>query len=351
MLINVSTPELPDVAFVIPDINNWANLTREERILVAEINRKENPHDAPDAQAKFRLRYDACEAIIRLYVESLGQFEVLKAHKHTIRDSETKWVHERLVDRLTRSMVGSLWLYEAPVVHHMITQHKAGEAIRLTQGEVLRCPVCGDVSHIIELKGNTLTPFQYDMSKKLGSRGDIEMEDCPIDATLPYSAAINIPSGKMVMANHLSPLFNEIEDKYAEEKSINHLWGRKNCTLEYAKQGYIEMNIGNCSCRMYQTNREGSKFIVGESECVRGRKEVANVCTDFRGYGIADLDLATKNGLEAMKKDNPYSSFDVIDCKPGRYRFTHRYHLCRDDKREIFTNIAWVGPCITGEIE
>ena len=343
MLINVATPELPDVAFTIPDIDNWANLTKEERKLLGELDRNAHPFKAPGAQETFNARYNACEAILKPYVESLGQFKILKAHKHAIRDSKTDWVHERLVERLVRAMCTGLQIYAAPVVHHLIAQHKAGETLKLRSGDVLRCYSCGATSHIIEMKGNTLTPFQYDRVTRPRSFKHLELDTCPIDPKLPYSAEIDIPSGKMVMANHLSPLFKEIEDKHSEEKSINYLWGRKNCTLEYAKQGYIEMNVGNGSCCMYQTNREGSKFIIGESSCVRGRKEVASVCTDFWGYGIADLDLAMTNGLEAMQKANPCSRFDIVPCKPGRYRFTHRYHLCGRDGNEIFTHIERIG--------
>jgi hypothetical protein len=326
----------------LPDITNWANLTIEERQLLVKADRDKRPVDDKEAQAWFSLRFNACEAIIKPYVESLGQFKVIKAHKHAMRDYKDKWAHDQIVSSIVHAMLGRLWIYEATVAQHLIDQHKAGEMIELIGCEVLRCYSCGKHSHIVEMKGNTLKPLQYDETKPFPCFDHVELEDCPIDAKLPYSAEIDIPSGKMVMANHLSPLFKEVDEKYSEEMSINYVWGRKNTTLAYAKQGYIEMNIGNCSCRMYKMNNTSSKFVVGESDCVKGRKEVANVCTDFWGYGIADLDLAMKNGLEKMQKDRPHMSFDVIPCKPGRYRFTHRYHLCRDSKREIFTHIEWI---------
>jgi hypothetical protein len=331
----------------LPDLANWANLTIEERQLLVTADREAHPYNAPDSQAKFTARATACRAILQPYVESLGQFEVLKAHNHQMRDSTDKWTHERIVSSVVYGLCGLLWVYEAPVVHHLIERHKAGEALELLRGDILRCWACGQASELTRLQGNTLTPLRYDHSKPLSNFDHIELSDCPIDPALPYSAEIDVPSGKMVMANHLSPLFKEIEDPHSEENNICYVWGRKNCTLEYAKQGYIEMNIGNCSCVMYQTNEAGTKFIIGESGCVRGRKEIASVCTDFRGYGIADLHLAMKNGLAAMQTDRPHMSFDIIACKPGRYRFTHRYHLCRDDKREIFTHVEWIGPCST----
>lgn len=331
-------------AATLPDIANWANLTIEERQLLVKANRDVRPYDDKEAQAKFSARYTVCFDILKPYVESLGQFKVLKAHKHQMRDSKDKWTHERIVDSIVRGMCSQLWIHEAPVAQHLINQHKAGETIELIGSEVLRCWACGESSGVIEMKGNTLRPLQFDRTKPLGCPALIELEDCPIDPKLPYSAEIDVPSGNMVMANHLSPLFKEVDDKYSEEMSINYVWGRKNTTLAYAKQGYIEMNIGNCSCCMYKMNNDGSKFVVGESECVKGRKQVADVCTDFWGYGVADLDLATKNGLAAMQKDRPHMHFNIIPCKPGRYRFTHRYHLCRNDKREIFTHIEWVSP-------
>jgi hypothetical protein len=258
-------------------------------------------------------------------------------------DSKEKWYHEHLVESIVHAMVGRLWVMQPPVVQELIDKHKAGETIELIGCEVLRCWACGESSSIIEMKGNTLKPLQYQHPGSLKDFRHVELDECPIDPKLPYSVEINIPSGEMVVANHFSSLFDEIKDRYSAEKSINFLWGRKNCTEEYAKQGYIEMNIGNCSCRMYQMNKAGTKFVMGASDCVRGRKPVANVCTDFWGYGITDRQLALKNGLEAMMKDRPHMDVDVVKCKPGRYRFTHRYHLCREDERGIYTHIEWVG--------
>lgn len=331
---------------IIPDIANWAHLTIEERQALVRADRDDRPIGDKDAQERFNVRYNACKAFLEPYVKGLGQFRVIKAHKHAIRDTKDKWIHERVVDSIVHAMTGRLWIMELPVAQYLIDQHRAGETIELIGCEVLRCWSCGTASSIIEMTGNTLKPLRYKPGRSFLDFSHVELEDCPIDPKLPYSVEIDIPSGEMVVSNHLSPLFEEIKDRHSEGKSINHLWGRKTCTEEYAKQGYIEMNIGNCSCRLYKMNKDSSKFVMGESDCVRGRNEVANVCTDFWGYGIADHELAKKNGLAQMTKERPHQSFDIVPCKPGRYRFTHRYHLCRDEERGIFTHIAWVGPCI-----
>lgn len=328
----------------LPNIEDWATLSEADRTLLARAENADRPDDEEKAKAQFSARYEACEAVIKPYIESLGQFKVVQTHKHAMSDSGAGWGHENLVSSIVHAVIERCWPMAAPVARYWIDQHKAGETMEI-HGEMLRCWSCGEKASIWEMTGNVLKPLRYDRAKPLRDFSHIELGECPIDPTLPYSVEIDVPSGKMVVANRLSPLFKEIEDKYSEEKCVNYLWGRKNCTEEYARQGYVEMNIGNCACRMFRMDPEGSKFVMGDYECASGHEEVASVCTDFWGYGIADFDLAVKNGLAKMQEDRPHMDFNIVECKPGRYRFTHRYHLCREDGTDIYTYIELVGPC------
>lgn len=316
---------------------DWANLTKEQRIELSKEERLRRPTDEKLEAAYFHEKYDTCQRMFEEYLNTLGPFEVVAGHGHTI-DVTSKRAREDLIERLSAYLTGGLLIMEPPVVRYTIAQHQAGETLQ-AHGEALRCSSCGEHSHIVEITGTKLRPLVYERDPH--GLGHVEFSECPIDPTQPYSVEIDIPSGEMIVANHLAQLFDEIKDKYAERNSINYVWGRKNCTEEYAKQGYIEMNIGNCSCELFQMNAERSKFIMGDSDSVSGRRTVARVCTDFWGYGIADHEDAKRRGLATKMPDLEYS---IVRCVPGRYRFIHRYHLLRSGLSDdgIYTYIERV---------
>jgi hypothetical protein len=196
-----------------------------------------------------------------------------------------------------------------------------------------------------------------------------------------YSIELDIPSGEMVIGNVLHKWFNYYEthpdeDRYSSRFCINQLHGRKIMSERQASIGTADFNIGNHACVMYQTDSAGEKFMIGadddfdngeeEIRMFPNHKIVGDVCTDYWGYYIVDraelekragpdeitedeCDYFREKGLHNIKiKSYEYGKFFVVKCKPGRYRFTHRYHLCgwktgKDDKDIVFTNIEWIG--------
>jgi len=216
-----------------------------------------------------------------------------------------------------------------------------------------------------------------------GSGFGVEWGDCMyIDGFGPYSVEIDIPSGHMLFSNHFRKLYDWTtiegnEDKrWSDEFSINQLHGRKRTSEETAKLNCAELNIGNCSCIMYQNANDEDKFIVGDYGEIEekledgtwnyrypfeeaGYKEVGNICCDYWGYCVVDkkdfLNKTSKKDLVKRRVEKGvvhYNSESLdtdivqVKCKAGRYRFTHRYHLCHDDKDgQIYTHIERIGDC------
>jgi len=324
----------------LPDINKWSELTKVEQ----QALYKAYAENRPDADT-FRQTYDDAIEIATAYFGSLGPFTIVDTIGHDFGNIHSKWGRERIIDRLASAVIHACMIPHPAVVRDLLDRHKAGETIKL-YSEVVRCWSCGEHSAKILLRGTEITPLAFKSGAKLGQGTYVPFEPCPIDPSIPYSVEIDIPSGKMLVANHFSHIFDDIQDKWAEKFSVNYLLGRKNCSEEYAKQGYVEMNIGNCSCRLFKMNKEGSEFHMGSWGHAEDEDEVASVCTDFWGFGITDHDRAMARGLEEVCAKNPYFSFDTVKCVPGRYRFTHQYHLLKDEEdTRPYTIIERIGEC------
>ena len=175
------------------------------------------------------------------------------------------------------------------------------------------------------------------------------------DGFKPYSVELDVKSGIMLFANHFKQIYDLSESigdrKYTQEFSINELHGRKRTSEEYAKLGLIDLNIGNCGCHMFRTSKAKDSFIVGDSgyDCddkfrfPKTWKEVGDVCTDYWGFCIVDKnDFLNKIGkTESALKELDIDMTEIV-CKPGRYRFTHRYHELEVKDDGIYTHIEWI---------
>lgn len=211
--------------------------------------------------------------------------------------------------------------------------------------------------------------YDYSIPRNQPGRLIIKDTECKYKDGCPeYSIRLNIPSGKMLFANHFKNLFDftelpEFKDKaYSDEFSINFFEGKKRCTEEYAKLGLAEFNIGNCACDMFKV--KNGEFFVGayfeddennHEDIFSKVKQVGDVCTGFWGFCIVDKDtFEAKVGKEDLS--NPKRSqgmqwidskilddtINVIKCTPGVYEFTHRYHLLKEDEPRIYTTIKLI---------
>lgn len=215
------------------------------------------------------------------------------------------------------------------------------------------------------LKGETFDPVEV---KKLGCRFDLcgecgaflkitfdgstlrfqgpNEEPCPHPDGLPeYSFEIEVPSGRLVVANDLRSHFKEAEDEDVLDMET-HI-GSKLITLAYAKFGMAYAFVGNSCPGVYQIGQDRYTIAVSSSE--EGKfinpegERVARICTDLWWYSLADEDLLKKRGYKPKKKNGD----PVLTVTPGRYRFTHRYHLCDHESRtasQIYATFERVTP-------
>jgi hypothetical protein len=158
---------------------------------------------------------------------------------------------------------------------------------------------------------------------------------------LIYKFSIDIPSGKMVVANDLRGLIKLTGDC----GSVNQVKGCRDLTQAYAQAGLAHACVGNTCPSVY---KNGSKFLIGsrrkdKSKAFTGFKQVASICTDLWWYSIMDLDW-----FKQCAGRDPNEDEEIVSCEPGRYEFTHYYHQLRDKqesytKSEVFTKIRRTG--------
>lgn len=176
-----------------------------------------------------------------------------------------------------------------------------------------------------------------------------EGEKCKFAKGLKYEFYLNVPSGKMVVANDLRRLF-PIMGNYFISYSFNML----KTSHKYASVGLAHAFVGNTCPGMYKVDKK--TFAIGnkgkQGNPIKGAKEVAGICTDLWWYSICDYDqYMLKN------KNNGDFGVQIVDCEPGYYKFTHLYHLCKHDNysdTHLYTKIKWVSkpkPVIDYEAE
>lgn len=153
----------------------------------------------------------------------------------------------------------------------------------------------------------------------------------------PYDIELNVPSGKMVVANDLRKWWKVVGD-YA----INFKLNMKKTTEKYAEVGMAHAFVSNTCPGVYKINNK--KFVIGcaatNTDTLKGGKRVGGICTDLWWYSIVDYDDFV-NRLGTPEKSG--IDVDVVECKPGVYRFRHRHNLDEFVQgEEVFTDIDWV---------
>lgn len=196
------------------------------------------------------------------------------------------------------------------------------------------CPFCGE-----SIK------FGYD-----GKRLLILNKPCPHPNGLVTEWELNVPSGKLVVANNLRQWF-----PCSEEYDINKLIGCHLTTLSAAKVGMSYGFVGNTCPSVY---REGDKFVIGsysdevwneETEdydpnpeaCPWGER-VAGVCTDLWWYSIVDYDELQRRIAHYTPDTKPDRQLDVVDVRPGVYHFRQEAGVDRDGPLTEYATFEWV---------
>jgi len=171
------------------------------------------------------------------------------------------------------------------------------------------------------------------------------VEKCDYPDGLPaYEFELNIPSGKMVVANDLRGIFREtVGNRY-----VNHEIEIWRTVQDYAKIGMAHCFVGNTCPGFFEV--DSKTFAIGnpgydpdtdeEKETPRDGKQVAGVCTDLWWYSIVDYDEYVRRAGE-----EPNDHCEIVDCEPGVYKFVHQYHLIDNDNYgsvQVYSFIDWV---------
>lgn len=153
----------------------------------------------------------------------------------------------------------------------------------------------------------------------------VSSDDCLEVDIQPYQVTLSVPSGKIVFADNLFPIFPELEEIEAE--NYNSCVGQRNYAQELAEKGMVYGAVLNTCPSLFlntKTNailianpgwdKETEDEIVPE-DCIR----IGGVTTDLWAYSIVDYDMF----IEAAGKDADMQFVEVAEVPKGTYTFTH----------------------------
>lgn len=154
---------------------------------------------------------------------------------------------------------------------------------------------------------------------------------------------LNVPSGKLVVANDLRDLFLVLG-----HHNVNQPIGCYRTTMDYAKIGLAHGNVGNSCPGVYECRGRrksaGTHFVIGttsnKNKNPRFNQDdkatrVAGISTDLWWYSICDADEFAKRAGKSLEEAAKDYDADIVPCVPGVYKFRHIYHLIRE-KRDDF---------------
>lgn len=204
------------------------------------------------------------------------------------------------------------------------------------------CSYCGTSRLPNETDGKTL---------RLGG------EPCAVpEGFTPNEWELNVPSGKIVVANDLRSWFPLPDGD--SDFNINTTLGCRQTTSAYAEVGMSHAFVGNTCPGVFSLGGDKYKIANGPAEDYWDDKakewknydpppkfdgeRVAGVCTDLWWYSLCDLEeLQRRFKKFGGNLDN--AGGEVIDVKPGVYRFRHDDEVDRDAPGEtLYAEFEWI---------
>jgi hypothetical protein len=162
--------------------------------------------------------------------------------------------------------------------------------------------------------------------KLLATDGSVTVrEPCPYPDGLTSVITLDVPSGKLIVADSLRPAYNWTDADLTA--SYNSKLGQYQAVLAMAAQGCAFGPVGNTCPGLYRTG-DGTYAIASldydedqDEEIVpAGWRKLAGIITDLWAYSIAGYeDWKAKGG-------NPIPdgwSKTLVEVPPGTYEFTH----------------------------
>jgi hypothetical protein len=170
----------------------------------------------------------------------------------------------------------------------------------------------------------------------------------------PTEWELNVPSGKLVIANDLRGLFPLPED---EDFDINTTMGCRLTALAYAANGMAHAFVGNSCPGVYKCGDgmfkivnppsdekwDGKKYVKVTPAPEFDGERVAGICTDLWWYSICDH-AEFKRRCKYFKSKATDFDVKVVNVKPGVYRFRHNEEARRHEGPEecVYTRFEWV---------
>lgn len=148
--------------------------------------------------------------------------------------------------------------------------------------------------------------------------------DCKYSNGITSVVEINVPSGKLVVADSLRDVYDPRCD-WPIYASYGTVLGQHQVVVENARLGCAYGAVGNSCPGIYELS-PGSYVIANpemdwdaddEVPLSLGGKQVASICTDLWAYSLADHDDYVSKGGDVEYADG------VIEIPAGRYRLTH----------------------------
>jgi hypothetical protein len=143
---------------------------------------------------------------------------------------------------------------------------------------------------------------------------------CPYPNGIITEITLAVPSGKIVVADSLSPLYHWDRDEVGD---YNSTAGQAKAIRAMEAAGCAYGPVGNSCPGLYRTGPDS--YTIARpgwdddyEELPAEGERLAGICTNSWGYSIADLDDFLQRGGDVDGFDA-----DVVEVSPGVYRFTH----------------------------
>lgn len=202
------------------------------------------------------------------------------------------------------------------------------------------CSYCGEDDFAVETNG---------VAVRLAG------EPCKFPSGLPLTEwELNVPSGKLVVANDLRELFPLPED---EDADINTTLGCRQTALAYAANGMSHAFVGNscpgvfkCGDGLFKIANtpsdekwDGKKYVKVEPVPKFEGESVASICTDLWWFSICDHAEFQRRSKRFKQKVSDFS-VKIVNVKPGVYRFHHDEEARGHEGPEecVYTRFEWV---------
>lgn len=140
----------------------------------------------------------------------------------------------------------------------------------------------------------------------------------------PFTTHLNVPSGKIVMANDLRNLYEDMEEIDSDDMCTRA--GLRGICKDYERVGLVHGFCGNSDVELFE--KDGG-YVLDYQKNMGKKKSLAPLTTDLWWYCFADQDDFLKRKGDRKKN---YREF-VFEVEPGVYEFTHYGHLGNNDSK------------------